>query len=167
MGIIIGYIVRLITFPGLILDAFVNKKLCDFLKLEVQKVNYFALDAKELPVVHEIPKKYIDTFSIAILPFIIMSFISATLFYIGLQSSPEIEILFMWLGISIAAHSFPNTVIGKLLWINSISEIKGGNYLAIIGIPLVIIIYIARILHVLWLDVIYGIGLYILIRNNF
>ncbi len=161
---IIGLLIRILTFPGVILDAFINKKSCEYLKIELFQVNYFSITGEELPVVHDIPKEYSKTFGIAILPFIIMSFISLILFYIGLNLIPDIEFIFVWLGISIAAHSFPNTKMGDLLWKNSIIEIKKGNYLALVGIPLVAIIYIARILHFFWLDIIYGVLLYYLVN---
>ncbi|WCO00711.1 hypothetical protein [Psychroserpens ponticola] len=163
---IIGLLIRMLTFPGVMLDALINKKTCQFLNIELYQVNYFSIAGEELPVIHEIPKEYSKTFGIAIYPFVIMSMIAIAVFYIGNYLFPSIEFIFIWLGISVAAHSFPNTVMGDLLWKSSISEIKGGNYLAIIGIPLVAIIYLARMLHFFWLDIIYGVILYILIIRD-
>lgn len=163
---IIGLLIRVLTFPGVILDALINKKTCEYLKIELFQVNYFSVTGEELPVIHDIPKEYSKTFGITILPFIIMSFISLLLFYIGLILIPNVEFLFLWLGVSIAAHSFPNATMGDLLWKNSIAEIKEGNYLALIGIPLVLIIYVARILHFFWLDIVYGFLLYYLVKGD-
>ncbi|WP_053991557.1 hypothetical protein [Mangrovimonas sp. TPBH4] len=163
---IIGLLIRLLTFPGVILDAYFNKITCNYLKIELLQVNYFTITGEELPVVHEIPEEYSKTFGIAVLPFTIMSLISLLLFYVGLELFPNSDFLFVWLGVSIAAHSFPNTTMGDLLWSNSLKEVKKGNYIALIGIPLVIIIYIARILHYFWLDIIYGFLLYYLVKGE-
>ena len=163
---IIGFLIRTITFPGVVLDAFINKVTCEYLKIELLEVNYFSLTGEHRPVVHEIPNNYSKTFGISIAPFIIMSSIAILVFYIGLELFPSVEVIFIWLGISVAAHSFPDTTMGDVLWRNSITEIKNGNYLAIIGIPLVIIIYIARILHYFWLDIIYGVILYFLVKGE-
>jgi len=35
MGIIIGLLIRLITFPGVILDYFINKKTAEILYIEI------------------------------------------------------------------------------------------------------------------------------------
>ena len=166
MGIIIGYLVRIVTFPGLILDALINKATCSFLHVKVLKVDYFSVGTSEA-VMHEKPEKYSTVFSIAIIPFVVMSLIAMFIFYIGKNLSPTVELLCIWLGISVAAHAFPNTKTGGLLWSNSFKEIKEGNYFAIIGLPLVIIIFVARILHVLWLDIIYGVLLYFFIKEGF
>ncbi|MEO1031422.1 MAG: hypothetical protein AAFX55_08450 [Bacteroidota bacterium] len=163
---IIGFIIRALTFPGVILDAFINKIVCQYLKIELLQVNYFTITGEERPVVHEIPKAYAKTFGIAIIPFVIMSLIAIFIFYIGLEFFPNIEIPFIWLGVSIAAHSFPDTAIADVLWKNSLAEIKGGNYLALLGIPFVVIIYIARVLHFFWLDIIYGVLLYFLVKGE-
>ncbi len=166
MGIIIGYLVRIVTFPGLILDALINKATCNFLNIKVLKVNYLSVGASEA-VVHEKPERYSTVFSIAIIPFVAISLIAIFIFYIGKNLTPAIGLLCIWLGISVAAHAFPNTKIGGLLWSMSIKEIKEGNYLAIIGLPLVIVIFVARILHVLWLDIIYGVVLFFLVKGGY
>lgn len=163
---IIGLLIRVLTFPGLILDAFINKITCKYLKIEIFQVNYFTITGEEIPVIHEIPKDYSKAFGIAMLPFITMSIISMVVFYLGLTFFPNIEFLFIWLGLSIAAHSFPNTIIGNLLWKKSIIEIKKGKYLSLIGFPIVIVIYIAKILHFFWLDIIYGFFLYFLMKGE-
>ncbi len=168
MGIIIGYLIRLLTFPGVILNTYILKLTCHFLEIKIEHLNYFSFDfeVKNAPVIFETPTNYIKSFGLAILPFLAMSSIASIFFYICIYSIPSIHILFFWLGISIAAHSFPDTIIGKTLWTNSILEIKEGNFIALLGIPLVVIIYIAQFLHILWLDIIYGFILYMLIKGD-
>lgn len=163
---LIGLLIRILTIPGVILDALINRIICNYLKIEVYEVNYFTITGEHRPVVHEQPAEYSKTFGIAILPFLIMSSISIVLFYVGLKFFPDNQFLFIWLGVSIAAHSFPDTEIGDLLWKNSVAEVKNSNYLALIGFPLVAIIYIARMLHFFWLDVIYGVLLYFLVKGE-
>jgi len=164
---IIGLLIKVLTIPGLVLDAFINKLICNYLKIPVYQVNYFPIiEEKEAAVVHEIPKDFTKTYGIAILPFIIMSCIAIIIFYVGLNFFPDQDILFIWLGVSVAAHSFPFIDIADLLWNKSVAEIKKGNYFAIAGFPLVIVIYIARGLHYFWLDIIYGLLLYFLVKGE-
>lgn len=168
MSFILGYLVRIVTLPGLVVDAFVNKMVCQIMEIEVSKVNYIAIDPKELPVVHAIPDRYYKVFGLSVLPFFIITTVSILIFYLGfwlVNESPAF-IIPLYLGISIGAHAFPNTTMGSLLWKSSITEIKSKNYLAIIGIPVVIFIYIARILHIFWLDVLYGIVLFFLVYST-
>ena len=66
-------------------------------------------------IIREEPEKYAIFFGIAVIPFFLMSLISILIFYLGNDLSANFGLLFTWLGISIAAHSFPNIKIGATL----------------------------------------------------
>lgn len=159
MGLLIGLLIRIITFPGIIFDAIINNLVCQHLEIKVNKINYLAIfggNAVEI----ENPNNYSKLFKLSIIPFIFMTILALPFSYLAAYYNEGDKFLFFaWLGVSIAAHAFPETAIGKLLWEQSKIEIKEKNYLAIFGFPLVVIIYLFRILHVLWLDIIYGIGI--------
>jgi hypothetical protein len=65
----------------------------------------------------------------------------------------------IWLGISIGMHAFPSTQDASNLWHSARQSVSSGNLLAVIGFPLVIVIYVANILSVFWFDYLYGIAL--------
>lgn len=66
-------------------------------------------------------------------------------------------LIFSYLGIAIAAHAFPETPIGKLLWNRSVQEVREFNLFGLLAFPYVILIYIVRILHIFWIDILYEI----------
>ena len=166
MGKIIGILVKFATFPGLIVDSFINKYVVELFNLEVNQIDYFPIEGGP-GVVHEKPNNIYSTIGIALLPFIIQSLLAYIVLYIGINLIQGTEGLASWLGISIAAHSFPNPENGKNLWKTSINEIKENkNVIAIIGFPLALIIYIVRGLHFLWVDILYGFFLLLIVEGE-
>ncbi|RNC88221.1 MAG: hypothetical protein ED556_03285 [Winogradskyella sp.] len=165
----IGLLVQIITFPGIIFDQFSNKLACDLLEVKVHEVKYLQSEAPISYIIHDIPESYFKIFSLSIIPFMISTLTAILLFTIGYSFGEEsiIFFIFCWLGISVAAHAFPNKKNGSLLWQKSISEVKAGNYIALLGFPLVVIIYLAQILHYVWLDIIYGFILLMLVVEPF
>lgn len=63
----------------------------------------------------------------------------------------------MWLAVSIAMHSFPSVGDAKSIW-TAIWEKEAPLLTKIIGTPVVAMIMIGAIGSVLWLDLIYGVG---------
>ncbi|MFD2561307.1 hypothetical protein [Aquimarina rubra] len=163
MDLLIGYAIRLITFPGLILKAFINKLICNMLGLQVQKVNYLALDEHVLSVEHEKPRSYTYVLAMVLIPFLEMSLLAMVLFNMGKYLIPNSEIIFLWLGISVATHSFPESDVGHLLFKKSLKQIKDGNYLAAFNLPLALLIQISTKPYFFWLHLLYGTLLYFLV----
>ncbi|WP_298893504.1 hypothetical protein [uncultured Psychroserpens sp.] len=166
MGSIVGLLIQIITFPGIIFDQFANKIVCNLLDIEVHEVKYLQFESPAGYVIHDIPESYLKVFLISIGPFFISTLVAILMFVLGysLDSNDGVlRLVFNWLGISIAAHAFPTSKNGDLLWKQSLMEVKNKNYIALIGFPLVLIIYLARLLHYFWLDVIYGLVLLLLI----
>lgn len=159
MGTLIGFIIQVLTFPGIIFDQFANKIVCDLLDVPVHEVKYLQFESPAGYVIHDIPESYLKVFLISIGPFFISTLAAIIMFVLGFTLDNHnglVSLLFNWLGFSIAAHAFPTSENGSILWKQSILEVKNSNYLALIGFPLVAIIYLARLLHFLWLDIIYG-----------
>ena len=61
-----------------------------------------------------------------------------------------------WFGVTFAYHSFPSKDDGKSLFKETNRHIKKLNLLAIIGYPIVGLIYLANILSVIWFDLFYA-----------
>ncbi|WP_298137414.1 hypothetical protein [Flavobacterium sp.] len=163
MGILIGIIVRFITFPGVVLDLIVNFLIAKLLKLEIIRINLLSILTGN-PIVIKEESRYYKILLFSILPFIIMTLIAIPFCYKAIEFNQGKKFLIcLWLGISIAAHSFPEIEIGKLIWKRTNEEIKNKNYITVLIYPYVIFIFIFRILHVLWLDILYGVGILFLI----
>ncbi|WP_378172308.1 hypothetical protein [Aquimarina sp. SS2-1] len=163
MDQLIGYSIRLVTFPGLILKAVINKLICNMLGLQVQKVNYLALDNNTCSVEYEKPKSYAYTLAITLIPFMEMSLLALILFNLGEYLIPNSEVVFLWLGISIATHSFPESDIGQLLFKKSMKQVKEGNYLAAFNLPLAMWIQISTKPYFFFLHLLYSSLLYYLV----
>lgn len=166
MGVIIGLLIQIITFPGIIFDQFANKLVCNLLDVKVHEVKYLQFENPAGYVIHDMPDSYLKVFLVSIGPFFISTLVAILMFVLGYTIDPDqgiIRLVFNWLGISIAAHAFPTSKNGDLLWKQSLLEVKSKNYIALIGFPLVAIIYLARLLHFLWLDIIYGVILLLLV----
>ncbi|OUR98090.1 hypothetical protein A9Q86_13600 [Flavobacteriales bacterium 33_180_T64] len=166
MGVIVGFLIQILTFPGIIFDQIANKMVCNLLDINVHEVKYLQFEDPAGYVIHDIPESYLKVFLISIGPFFISTLIAILIFGLGYTLDDHdglVRLFFNWLGISIAAHAFPTSKNGSILWKQSILEVKNKNYLALVGLPLVIIIFIARLLHFLWLDIIYGFILLLLV----
>ena len=56
-------------------------------------------------------------------------------------------------------NAFPSIGDAHGLWIQAKKEASSFNLLAIISLPLVLAIYAANILRIVWLDLLYGVGI--------
>ncbi len=157
-------LISAITFNGVVFHEYGHKLFCDITGVKVIKVCYFRLGNPSGYVIHERPKKFIQSFFIAVGPLLSGTFF-ALLFYFLSKSYTWHEwqkYLFLWLGGSVAINSFPSDQDAKSLWKDTNRHITR-NFLAIIGYPFSIIIWIANSLHVIWFDLIYAVVLYQLI----
>lgn len=160
-----GVIISIITFPGVIVHELAHQIFCYFMKIPVYEVKYFQFKNPSGYVIHERTDKPLKAFLISVGPFlintilgiIIMSSVSIELF--GFEDLDNILSLFVgWIGISILMHAFPSTVDGKGL-VDSILKNKEVNILMrIITAPVIGLIYLGALGSVIWLDLIYAIG---------
>lgn len=169
MGVIIGILIRFMTFPGLVVDTFVLKTFCKMFEIEIISVNYFDILGKNDGVEYNVPQNYAKIIGLTVIPFLSMTAIAMLIYTLAFQiGRGNILILIItWIGLSVATHSFPSTKMGGILWKSSVNEIKKRNLFAIIGFPIVILIYIIKILHIFWFDIIYAIILFLIIYGYF
>ncbi|MCD1295893.1 hypothetical protein CUJ83_12895 [Methanocella sp. CWC-04] len=89
-------------------------------------------------------------------PFIINSLFSLLVFMIAaFNINTILNGILIWLGISFAMHSFPSIGDAKSLWASTKTEWRE-NLLILLGLPLVIIIFIANVLRFFWIDLVYA-----------
>jgi len=169
--VIPGFVISAITFPGVIVHELAHQLFCRLTKVAVIDVCYFRFGNPAGYVRHEIPKRASQTILISIGPFIVNTIIGGL---IALPASIQIlkfkdfsnflYLLLAWLGISIVMHSFPSIGDAKSIW--EIVTRKETNILAkIIGIPVALIIFLCSLGSVMWLDLLFGIGVAMFIPN--
>jgi len=157
-----GWIIALLTFPGVIIHEFAHKIACDMTNVRVYRVCYFQIGNPAGYVEHEPPWKYSQAFTITVAPFLVNSIVAILIFALALKTPLNMEIygiklryILYWLGISIGMHAFPSSHDAKNLW-NFTKKVWRGNPLVILGIPIVVLIYIADALRYIWFDAIYA-----------
>ena len=145
-----GWLISVLTFPGIILHELAHKKFCDLFDVKVLKVQYFTIGGGGY-VIHERTENYKAIFWISIGPLIINSLacllfgMITALFY---ESAGLFFYLFGWLSISFGAHSFPSNQDMKNVLSESRRELKsGGHFLHYLSYPFVALIYIANLLR--------------------
>jgi hypothetical protein len=165
MIIIPGFLIALVTFPGVIVHEAAHLFFCKLRRVAVFDVCYFRIGNPSGYVIHESPDSFLSSFLISIGPFIINSILCVLFCFPAFvpvrvfnQKDPICYFL-IWLGVSIGMHAFPSTQDAKVLWQQAKKAALLFNPLAILTFPLVGLIYVANVLRIFWLDYFYGIGL--------
>ncbi|MFN3404847.1 MAG: hypothetical protein ACK40G_12180 [Cytophagaceae bacterium] len=162
-----GIVITIVTFPGVIVHELAHQLFCRWLKIPVFNVCYFQFDNPAGYVIHEIPKNTYHQILVGIGPFIVNTLLGAviampaSLAFFKFGNPQAMDYILIYLGVSIAMHSFPST--GDAA---SITEAINGSkniLVKIVGYPIVGIIYLGALGSVLWLDLIYGIGVAVLL----
>ena len=160
-----GFVISILSFPGVIVHEAAHFLFCKWGKVAVVDVCYFRVGNPAGYVIHEPIRKFSTALLVAMGPFIINSllcivFCFPALFPMKMFGQNNILSYFwMWLGISIGMHAFPSTVDAKGLWEQAKTAAKAGNPLAFASFPLVVLIYVANILSFIWFDAIYGVAI--------
>lgn len=156
-----GEIISILTFPGVIFHELGHKLFCNWTGVRVHEVCYFRFGNPAGYVVHEQPHNFKQSFFISVGPFITGTFFALLFFAFSKMFPTEsfIEYFFIWIGGSIAMNSFPSSGDAKGLWNETNRHIKN-NFLALIGYPFALIIWVANALSVIWFDLIYAVLLY-------
>ncbi|HOM03811.1 MAG TPA: metalloprotease family protein [Acetivibrio sp.] len=165
-----GIVISALTFPGVIVHEMAHQLFCRLSKVAVLDVRYFQLKNPSGYVIHEVPKKSWQNILIGIGPFIINTLVGAVIasgasIPVFKFDSPDIfDIILIWLGVSIAMHSFPSTGDAANIW-KSVKDPSTPILVKILTAPLVGLIYLCALGSVVWLDLLYGIAVALLIPN--
>ncbi len=156
-------IISAITFIGVVFHEFGHKIFCNLTGVKVVKVCYFRFGNPSGYVIHNRPKKFTQSFLIAVGPLISGAFFSLLFYFLSKQYSWEEwqKYLFLWLGASAAVNSFPSDKDAESLWKDTNRHITR-NFLAVIGYPFAFLIWIANSLRLIFFDLIYAGFLYYL-----
>jgi hypothetical protein len=165
-----GWIVSIVTFPGVIVHEMAHQFACRLSRVAVLDVCYFRFGNPVGYVIHEKPISVYQNLIIGIGPFIFNTVLGALIAAPGaipvleFESAQPIDYFLIWLGVSIAMHSFPSTGDANSIWHSLWSE-KSSLLAKIIGSPLVVIIYLGAFGSIIWLDLFYGLAVAMLIPN--
>jgi hypothetical protein len=164
-----GWLIGLITFPGVIVHEIAHRFFCDLAKVPVYEVCYFRVGNPAGYVVHGQVKNLKDAFLIAVGPFIINTLLCAiicfpavTPWWILKSYDSGWHILLMWLGISIGMHAFPSAQ-DLDNFHQQVKSAHGFSPLLVFSAIIGVIFKIARMLSVIWFDAIYAFGVALLV----
>ncbi len=160
-----GWLISILTFPGVIIHEWGHKKFCEWLKVPVYEVVYFRFGNPAGYVLHEETVNYKQTFWVSIGPLIINSLFAIMFSFVASIMQPDsfFIIILLWVAISVGTHSFPSNHDMKHIFEASKKELKdGGSLWHYLAFPLVGLIYIANLLRFFWFDLWYALGLVIL-----
>jgi hypothetical protein len=160
-----GWIVALLTFPGVIVHEVGHMLFCRLRGVAVLDYCFLRTSNPVGYVIHESPKDFLSTFLISVGPFIVNSLMCIIICLPALLPTQYFHVeepvsyVVLWLGISIGMHAFPSTQDASELLKHAKVAVTKGSLLAIISFPLVGLIYIVNILSVVWADYAYGLAI--------
>jgi hypothetical protein len=163
-----GMLISIITFPGVVVHEMAHQLFCRLCRVSVLDVCYFRFGNPSGYVIHETPKNPAHHLLIGIGPFLVNSTLGAIIAAPGIvpvvqfETGGIVHYFLVWLGVSIAMHAFPSTGDAKSIWKATMSR-ECPALLRVAAVPLVVLIYVGAIGSVFWLDLIYGIGVAMLI----
>lgn len=160
---LIGWLISVATFPGILVHEYAHQLFCNMCRVPVFEVSYFNPFRNPMGyVLHGRPSNLSQQFWISVGPLIVNSV--ACLFTGLLFASPVVtgllvawpDTLVWWLPVSLGMHAFPSLGDAKSLW-SHVDDDRTSGYLQklLIG-PVVLILMLGTILSTFWLDVAYG-----------
>ena len=155
-----GFLASILTFPGVIVHEIAHLLMCRILGIKVRKVCYFRFGNPMGYVIHEMPRSAWAGILIGFGPLLVNTALGALLGgpFIGrilASAGDSFSYIMVWLGISIAVHSFPSSGDAKAIW-SALWSPSSSMTAKIIGTPLVGIIWLGALGSFFWLDFVYG-----------
>ena len=170
MFFIPGWLISLLTFPGVIAHEIAHRLFCDIAKVPVYKVCYFRIGNPAGYVIHGPVKGLKSSFLISIGPLIINTILCALLtfsatfpiFILEAENYSVVFMILMWAGFSIGMHAFPSND-DMENFVQEVKNAKQGGILLIFAKFFAGLLKIANALRVIWFDAIYAFGISMLL----
>ncbi len=176
MFFIPGIVISILTFPGVIVHELAHQLFCRWCKVPVYEVKYFQFKNPNGYVLHEATDDPMKNFLTAMGPFIMNTLlgmiivIPASLEILYFESArvaissliTVVDIILLWLGISILMHAFPSTGDAKALYQSVLKNQDVPIIAKILVAPFIGLIYVGALGSMFWLDLIYAVGITIL-----
>lgn len=172
MIIIPGFLISMLTFPGVMVHEFAHQLFCRLFGVPVYDVVYFQMKNPSGYVVHEPAENPLASFMISVGPFIVNTIVgmlvvfpaAIELFQFKVYHNP-LALFLGWLGISILMHSFPSTGDAKVMVQNILKNPDVNPAVKIITAPAIGLIYLGAIGSMMWLDLIYAVFMAMVLPN--
>ena len=159
MFFIPGWLIALLTFPGIIVHELGHLIMCRIAGVRVQAYSLIRWGNPMGYVIHEKPKSLFKSFLITFGPFFINTLGTMLAIIAGGMLSylnPLLAWLFLWLAASIGMHAFPSFQDAKSLLSHVMETVNKGQILNIAYLPFVGLIYLGGALSFFWADLIYA-----------
>jgi hypothetical protein len=163
--IIPGWLISILTFPGVIVHEAGHMLFCRLRGVAVMDVCFFRVGNPAGYVIHERVEDFRSALLISVGPLVLNSAVCFVLclpaflpVYVYDVKDP-LSCLLIYLGVSIGMHAFPSTGDAKGLWTEARAAAQKGSLLAWASYPLVVLIYIANVLRFFWFDALYGLAI--------
>jgi hypothetical protein len=161
--IVPGFLISVLTFPGVVVHELAHQLFCMLARVAVFEVCYFRLGNPAGYVLHEKPRKFSQHLLIGIGPLFVNTIIGAVIALpaaipvLQFGAGSPVDYVLIWLGVSIAMHSFPSTGDAKAIW-QAMWQPEVPLILSFICVPVVGAIYLLALGSIFWLDLAYGIA---------
>jgi hypothetical protein len=161
MFFIPGFVISLVTFPGVIVHEFAHLLFCRLMRVPVFQVCYFRIGNPAGFVQHEVPRYKWQHVLISIGPFFVNTIVGAIIAFpaaipvLKFNDGTPLDYVLIYLGVSIAMHAFPSRGDANSMW-SSFKEGKSNIFEKILVAPIMGFIYIGAIGSMVWLDALYG-----------
>ncbi len=158
MFFIPGFLISLLTFPGVIVHELAHQLACRYMKVPVYEVCYFQIKNPTGYVVHGKTENFTQTVVISILPFFMNTIVGLFFFVPGYFSTADsgLDLLLMWFGISVLMHAFPSREDLHQIF-QGMKEKKLNFFAKLIMFPVACVMWIGTVGSVIWLDLGYAI----------
>jgi hypothetical protein len=169
MPFIPGILISILTFPGVIVHEAAHMLFCRLRNVAIFDVCFFRFGNPAGYVAHEKVTNFTSIFLVAMGPFFVNStlclfFCLPTMIPVRVFGQTSLLSYFlMWVGLSIGMNAFPSTQDASILWSAAKEATAVRNPLAIVSFPLVVAIWIANILRIVWFDYAYGVAIGLLL----
>lgn len=171
MYLIPGTVIAVVTFPGVIIHELAHQLFCRHFRIPVFQVCYFRLGNPAVYVVHGETDNWVHGVLTAAGPFFLNSVLGAILAFPSVLRVFEFEgaasvldMVLMWLGVSVAMHAIPSTTDARSMW-HAVSGKKASLLAKMIVAPIVGVIFVLALGSVIWLDLFYGFFVLLAIPN--
>jgi hypothetical protein len=163
--IIPGFLVAIVTFPGVIVHEAAHMLFCKLRGVAVLDVCFFRVGNPSGYVVHEPTEDFTTTFLVCVGPFLVNSLLCVFIClpaYWPMQVFEVHHVLsyaLMWLGLSIGMHAFPSNQDAMNLFAHAKVAAARLNPLALLSFPLVLVVFVGNIASIFWADFFYALAL--------
>ena len=126
------------------------------------EVCFFQIGNPSGYVIHEPSRNAYQSIMISVGPFLVNSVVGAAIAFPGVlpitMGDPSfVDLVLLWLGLSVAMHAFPSTGDASSMW-QEVWSPQSPVLAKLIATPLMVFIYLGAAGSVIWLDALYGIG---------